>query len=389
MLARGKDYGLSYLQLLRDALQAVEDAGGHAGFYSNAITFDGAIDQNPWIKQIADDHGVTDMPPLPKFYEEASKAVFVGPGGQMKPGTAAGHSLAGYLDGYWPMDPNAKWWQDYLANWIHTWGSDYGADVWYLDSFPVPGYGLGPASYALHLDHPRSLSEGQIALLKRIREGFDGPILYEGVACAAFMPWTNWCLGTEFSFGSGTWSRPEIFVYSFGDIYPVFSGTCNRWTGIGNIFPDIAEPRQEDAMNMVFLLGERFDALNLWQVPQDEPYGAHMKQLIALRAKLREVVYAGRMMDVRGLAGMPEGVEARVFVNQDSPGAVVTVWDRRTERTPWELRVDTSALSWPEGLTSARLLALDGSERPAALAQDGGAVAVTLPAAEVCAIKFE
>lgn len=142
-------------------------------------------------------------------------------------------------------------------------------------------------------------------------------------------------------------------------------------------------------MNMVFLLGERFDALNLWQVPQDTPYGAHMKQLIALRAKLREVVYAGRMMDERGLSGTPEGVEARVFVRQDPPGAVVTVWDRRPERDAWELRVETSALPWPEGLTSARLLALDGSERSAALAQDGGLITVPVAAAEVCAIKFE
>jgi hypothetical protein len=414
MLAKGKEYGLSYLQLwaqmigggvyycffypnpkmgtpeeLRRALQEVEDAGGHAGFYSNAICFDGAIDQNPWIDQIVEEYGVTDMPERPKFYEEASKAIFVGPGGEMKPATAAGHSLAGYLDGYWPMDPNAKWWQDYLADWIKTWGDDYGADVWYLDSFPVPGYGLGPASYALHLDHPRGLSEGQIALLKRIREGFDGPILYEGVACAAFMPWTNWCLGTEFSFGSGTWSRPEIFVYSFGDVYPVFSGTCNRWTGIGRIFPDIEEPRQEDTMNMVFLLGERFDALNLWQVPQDAPYGAHMKKLIALRAKVRDVVYAGRMMDVRGLSGMPEGVEARVFVGQDQPGAVATVWDRRAEREAWELRIDPSALPWPEGLTSATVLSLDGSEQPVGLAQGGGVITMLVDAAEVCAIRFE
>ncbi len=413
MLAKGKEYGLSYLQLwaqmigggvyycffypnpkmgtpdeLRDALQAVEDAGGHAGFYSNAITFDGAIDQNPWIKQIAEDHAVTDMPPFPKFYEEASKAVFVGPGGAMKPGTAAGHSLAGYLDGYWPMDPNSTWWQDYLADWIKTWGDDYGADVWYLDSFPVPGYGLGPASYALHMDHPRGLSEGQIALMERIREGFDGPMLYEGVACAAFMPWTNWCLGTEFSFGSGTWSRPEIFVYSFGDIYPVFSGTCNRWTGIGQIFPDIAEPRQEDTMNMVFLLGERFDALNLWQVPQDEPYGAHMKQLIALRSKLRDVVYEGRMLDVRGLSGMPDGVEARVFVNQNQPSAVVTVWDRRPERDAWQLRLDPSALPWPDGLASASILHMDGSEQPAGIAIDGCVISVDVDAAEVCAIRF-
>jgi hypothetical protein len=223
------------------------------------------VDQNPLLQQTIDKYKLAGkMPPLPKFYDEAIKHNFVGPGGAYGKGGAAGHSLTGYPDGYWAMNPGSKWWQDYLAGWISKWHRDYGADIWYLDSFPVHGYGLGPASYALDVEHPQSLSAGQIGLLKRIRKDFQGPLLYEGVACAALMPYTNWCLGTELSFGSGPWSRPEIFVYSFGDVYPAFSGTCNRWTGIQTIFPDLKDTqRHEEAMNYVFLLGERFDALGL------------------------------------------------------------------------------------------------------------------------------
>jgi len=286
------------------------------------------------------------------------------------------------------MDPCSPWWQSYLAEWIARWHDEYGADVWYLDSFPVHGYGLGPASYSLHLDHPQSLGAGQIGLLKRIRERFGGPMLYEGVACAAFLPWTNWCLGTELSFGSGTWSRPEVFVYSFGDVYPVFSGTCNTWAGIGAIWPDLKQPRHEDAMNLVFLLGERFDAIGLHPLKPDDPYGQHLRALVALRAKVREVTYGGRMLDELGLSGMPAGVEARVFVREQPAGAVVTVVDRREERAAWELRVDTSALPWPPGLKRCQALPLDGAEQEVTAEARGPTLAVTVPGAEVVALRW-
>jgi hypothetical protein len=415
MLENGRQYGLTYLQLwaqmiggdayycffypnpelgtvedLRQAIRRVHAAGGHLGFYSNAITFDGGSERNPAIESLIRKHNLTDIPPRPRFYEEVYRNLFVGPGGNIRSATAASHSEGGYVDGYWPMDPNSAWWQDYLAGWIRTWTQDYGADIWYLDSFPVHGYGLGPASYGLHLDHPQGLSTGQLALLKRIRRDFQGPILYEGVACAAFMPWTNWCLGTEFSFGYGTWSRPEIFVYSFGDVYPVFSGTCNTWKGIGAIWPDLAQPSQQDAMDYVFLLGERFDTLGLWKADPQSEYCRHLRQLIALRAKVRDTVYGGRMMDVRGLAGMPERVEARLFVRPGTPEAVMTVVDRRPERQPWTLTIAPAEVPlWPKGLLRAALLDLDGSERPLDQQAAGGRLSLRLePAPQVAAVRL-
>ena len=86
------------------------------------------------------------------------------------------------------------------------------------------------------------------------------------------------------------------------------------WTGIGAIWPDLKAPKHEDALKYVFLIGERFDVLGLCNVGQGDPFGEYVKALVALRARVRDVVYQGRMMDVRGLSGMPPQVDARVFV---------------------------------------------------------------------------
>ena len=380
-------------QDLREGIRQVHKLGGHIGFYSNVITFDGGVDGNPLLQEtiarykLADACGRTNMPPLPRFYDEAIKHVFVGPQGYYGKGGASGHSHSGYPDGYWAMNPGSQWWGDYLAFWISKWHKDYGADIWYLDSFPVHGYGLSAANYSLDLAHPEGLSQGQTRLLSRIRQDFQGPMLYEGVACAGLMPWTNWCLGTELSFGSGAWSRPEIFCYSFSDVYPVFSGTCNTWEGIKRIYADLAETgRRQDAMNYVFLNGERFDVLGLHPLNKDDPYHQHVRKLVALRKRIHDVLYQGRMRDVLGLSGMPEQVQARVFVTKTA--AVVTVWDRRANRQPWELTVDTTALAWPAGVKQATALLLDGTAQAAPFKQEGSKLVVTVPADEICALRF-
>ncbi len=375
---------------LRAGIAAVHEGGGRVGFYSNVITFDGGIDQNPALLAEIEKYGLGDRITLPAFYEEVAPHVFIGPSGSYRKAHPSSHSEGGYVDGYWPMDPCSPWWREYLANWIMRWQDDYGVDTWYLDSFPVHGYGIGPASFSLHLDHPMSTGAGQTGLLAHIRDrGFRGGLLYEGVACAALMPWTNWCLGTEYSFGSGEWSRPEVFCYSFGDVYPVFAGTANTWRGIGNIWTDLAEPRQEDAMNLVFLNGERFDILGQWPL-EDTPYVRHLQGLLGMRRQLRDVVYAGRMMDALGLSGVPEHVSARIFVRQEPAAAVVTVVDRRDEHAPWELIIDTSDLPWPDGITAATLLTLDGEERPVELRPDGATIRVALDGqGEVCALRLE
>ncbi len=383
---------------LRAAVDQVHAEGGRIGFYSNVITFDAGIDRNPGLLAEIAKFGLEDEIDLPRFYEEVAPQTFIGPDGSCHR-TALSQAATGYVDGYWPMDPASPWWREYLASWIMRWQDEWGVDTWYLDSFPVRGYGLGGASFALHLDHPVSVSEGQIGLLQHIRErGFRGGLLYEGCASAALIPTCNWALGTEYSFGSNEFSRPEIFCYSFSDVHPVFSGTANTWKGIGNIWPDLVEPTQEDAMNLVFLNGERFDILARWPLEPEDPFIQHMQGLLGMRRKLRDVVYTGRMMDELGLSGMPERVEARLFVLGEPPVAAITVVDRREERAPWTLTIDPTAVEaaagesgvrWPDGLSSARMLLHDGSERALEITRDGDSLRIEMrDTGEVCAIRF-
>jgi len=369
---------------LRKGIAKVHAAGGYIGFYSNVITFDGAIEANDALRKAIARHRLQNLPRLPRFWGEMAKSVSVDPAGRY------GRSEVGYLDGYWAMCPGAEGWQDYLTYWISRWHRSYGADIWYLDSFPVFGYGLGPACFAEHHSHPQGLGPGQIALLRRIREEFQGPLLYEGPACAAFLPYTNWVLGEEFAFGPDRFSRPDIFVYSFSDVYPVFAGSCNTWQGVSVYYPDLKEPRHEDTMNRVFLLGERFDTLGLYPPQKGSPFGEHVRRLVALRKKVRDIVYKGRFMEELGLAGMPEKVEARAFVRQNRPGAVLTVVDRRPQRAPWTVQIDTRSLPWPRGLTGARLLQLDGSGQRAEMERQRNLVQIHLaPKTEVYAVRIE
>ncbi|MCC6446844.1 MAG: hypothetical protein IT210_25755 [Armatimonadetes bacterium] len=350
---------------LREGIRRVHRKGGRIGFYSNAITFDAAIDANPDLKRTAAKYNLKNLPLLPRFWGEMERNLFTDPAGRY------GRSEAGYLDGYWAMCPGAKGWQDYLYNWIHRWQTDYGCDIWYLDSFPIFGYGLGPACFAEHHARPQGLGVGQIDLLRRIRKGYDGPLLYEGPACAAFMPYTNWVLGEEFAFGTDRFSRPDIFAYSFSDVYPVFAGSCNVWQGVSHFYDDLPNPRHEDAVNRVFLIGERFDTLGLYPLNRESSFGEHIKKLVALRQKVRDIVYQGRFYEALGLSGMPPKAEARVFIRKTRPGVILTLLDRRVERSPWVLSIDTSALPWPAKLSRATLLSLDGSSTPARMSRQG------------------
>ena len=52
--------------------------------------------------------------------------------------------------------------------------------------------------------------------------------------------------------------------------------------------------------------------------------------------------------------------------------------------------MDPSALPWPKGLTKARLLMLDGTEKALEVGERAGSLVVRIdPATEVAAVRFE
>lgn len=140
-------------------------------------------------------------------------------------------------------------------------------------------------------------------------------------------------------------------------------------------------------MDYVFILGERFDTLGLHPLDKASAFGEHVRKLVALRKRVHDIVYQGRLRDTLGLSGMPPQVEARVFVSQKPAGVVVNVWDRRKDRQPWELQLDPAG--WPGAMGTCRLLKLDGSTVALKPTQRDGKLVVMVPGEEILALRFD
>jgi hypothetical protein len=99
-------------------------------------------------------------------------------------------------------------------------------------------------------------------------------------------------------------------------------------------------PRREDTLNRVFLMGYRFDLL-VHVSDRNAPFSQYLRRLVALRQQVKADLYASDFRDEIGLGPLPEKVYAKLFRRQDGQSLTLNLVDRRSgEKAPFELTID-------------------------------------------------
>ena len=152
------------------------------------------------------------------------------------------------------------------------------------------------------------------------------------------MQYNSHALGIELIDGLTCYPRPEIYTYTFPQ-HAIFSGTCDG-SGLKYYYPDMENPRREDTLNRVFLMGYRFDLL-VHVSDRNAPFSQYLRRLVALRQQVKADLYASDFRDEIGLGPLPEKVYAKLFRRQDGQSLTLNLVDRRSgEKAPFELTID-------------------------------------------------
>jgi hypothetical protein len=224
-----------------------------------------------------------------------------------------------------------------------------------------------------------------LELLGRVRDAsqpFVNLAITSETASDALMQFNSHALGLELVDGLTRSPHPEIYTYTFPE-HAIFSGTCD---GAGSAlkyyypdYPNPEKPRREDTMNRVFLMGYRFDIL-AYPVNRQDPFMQYMRQLIALRQRIKDQLYASDFRDEIGLGPMPDKVYAKVFRHRQGKSLTVTLVDRRAAlRKPFELSIDLS-MHDVAAANKVILYELGGAARPLARKQQGRKLTMEVPA---------
>ena len=367
------DPGRGGEQALREAVGKIRGDGGHVGFYSNAWTFDATLPGPllPYRDKIPSKFKI------PDWWKEFRAYASVFPDGSREAGdyTAKG--------GYAGMCLGAEGWQDYLAFWIaDQYVRDYGVDAWYLDSFPVTMFAAARVCFSTEhgAKHPHGVGRGCLQLLKKLKERSYGAVnlaITSETVSDALMQYQSHALGLELVGNLMNYPKPEIYAYSFPE-FPIFSGTCNNWNGIALYYPGETKFVHEDAMNRVFLIGNRFDMLG-YPIKKDNPYWMYMKKMVALRQAVKEELLSSHFRDDIGLGSLPPKVEARIFRNIRGESLTITLVDRREVKGAFELTVDRQKLG-TSPLRAAALYTFDGKKSIGLKNMAGGKLILSLPA---------
>jgi hypothetical protein len=245
------------------------------------------------------------------------------------------------------MCPAAAGWQDYLRTWIvDKYVREYGADAFYMDSLPVGMFGASRICFSRDHGHsaPHGSGTASIELAKLVRQSADPAVdlaLATEFPNDAVMQYQTHALASEFA-GFADLPHPEIYTYTFPK-HLLFSGSCNGWSWVTRFYDDLSNPTHNDAMDRVFLMGFRFDAINR-PLDRESDYAKHLKRLIELRKSIKSELYNSSFRDRVGLANLPQGVEARVFRGDSGNSATITILDRRQEKSGFSLKLDRQAL---------------------------------------------
>jgi hypothetical protein len=259
----------------------------------------------------------------------------------------------------------------------------YGVDTWYFDSMPVTMFAASRICFSSEHGprQPHGVGRGMLELLGRVHDAsqpFVNLAITSETASDALMQFNSHALGLELVDGLTRSPHPEIYTYTFPE-HAIFSGTCDgAGSALKYYYPDLEKPRREDTMNRVFLMGYRFDIL-AYPVNRQDPFMQYLKQLIALRQRIKDQLYASDFRDEIGLGPMPDKVYAKVFRHRQAKSLTVTLIDRRAAlRKPFELTLDLSV----HGVGSANkviLYELGGAARPLATKQQGRKLILQVP----------
>jgi hypothetical protein len=103
-----------------------------------------------------------------------------------------------------------------------------------------------------------------------------------------------------------------------------------------------------------------------------------VRDLIALRQRIKGDLYASSFRDDLGIGPLPNKVEAMVFRHDAGESLTVTIVDRRQDKAEMALTLDATTLD-AEGLQRATLYTFDGQELDVEVAQEGEVLQLTVP----------
>jgi len=361
---------------LARAVRQIRDSGGHVGFYVNTYTFDSELPapMDKYRDAVPADVAVPDWEAEFKNYASVFSNGSVIEGKFMR-GAPVDELYSG-------MCPAAAGWREYLRSWIvDKYVGQYGADAFYMDSLPVGM--LGASRVCFSRDHGHETPHGSgtacVELARLVRQSAEPHVdlaLATEFPNDAVMQYQTHALASEFA-GFADLPHPEIYTYTFPK-HLLFSGSCNGWSWVTRFYDELPNPTHMDAMDLVFLMGFRFDAIN-HPLDRESDYAKYLKRLIALRVQVKRDLYSSSFRDTEGLSELPPGVRARVFRGDDGRSATITMLDRRRERSGFPLRVDCAELGI-EPLNEATLYALDDTRTELPLKRsEESAVELTVP----------